>query len=119
MRHGRFIAGSALALLAACSGGEGNVSANQSNDAAAEGEDLNMAISGDELSPIPEAEDDMVANNSVQAESSLPPPYTPPPIGTPGRVLPGPPPTMLDGTPRLPGNDLQKKGASEPPAAPR
>ncbi len=64
MRHGQWIAGGALALLAACGGGEGNV-ANQANNAAAEGEDLNMAISGDELSPIPEAEDDMIANESA------------------------------------------------------
>ena len=88
MRHGRFIAGSALALLAACSGGEGNVSANQSNDAAAEGEDLNMAISGDELSPIPEAEDDMIANgsgvgNAVGNQAAPQPPVEPaPPPGS-------------------------------------
>jgi hypothetical protein len=57
-----------LALLAACSGGgEGNQAGNDANEAAAEGEDLNMAISGDELSPIPEAEDDMIANNSSGA----------------------------------------------------
>ncbi len=54
-----------LALLAGCSqGGGNNVAANDANAAAAEGEDLNMAISGDELSPIPEAEDDMIANGS-------------------------------------------------------
>ena len=57
----------AAALLAACSrGGEGNAAANDAN-AAAEGQDLNMAIGGDELSPIPEAEDDMIANNSSGA----------------------------------------------------
>jgi hypothetical protein len=71
----------ALALLAACGSGEGNVAANQTNDAAAEGEDLNMAIGGDELSPIPEAEDDMVANSSgdgnAAANTAAPPPPAP------------------------------------------
>jgi hypothetical protein len=51
-----------LALTAAC-GGAGNNSANEANAAAEEGGDLNMAIGGDELSPIPEAEDDMIAND--------------------------------------------------------
>jgi hypothetical protein len=88
MRHGRYIAGGALALLAACSESEGNVSANQTNEAAAEGEDLNMAISGDELSPIPEAEDDMIANgsgvgNAVGNQAAPQPPVEPAPSPSP------------------------------------
>ena len=61
------LAGAALGLLAllpACGGGVGNNSANDANSAAEEGIDLNLAISGDELSPIPEAEDDMIANQT-------------------------------------------------------
>ena len=60
----------ALALLAACSRGAGNEASNDANSAAAEGEDLHMAIGGDELSPIPEAEDDMIANDSTGANLS-------------------------------------------------
>jgi hypothetical protein len=56
-----------LALLAACGGGAGDQSANDANSAAEEGIDLNLAISGDELSPIPEAEDDMIANQAGSA----------------------------------------------------
>jgi hypothetical protein len=95
MKEGGFLALGALALLAACSGGEGNVAANAANTSAAEGEDLNMAISGDELSPIPEAEDDMIANGSgvgnavgneapPQPPGAATPPSTPnPPAGEP------------------------------------
>ncbi len=76
----------ALALLAACSRGDGNAAGNDANMAAAEDGALNMAIGGDELSPIPEAEDDMIANNSAAANGSGEPapagpgiPSTPPP----------------------------------------
>jgi hypothetical protein len=60
----RLAALSLLALLAACGGGAADNSANEANAAAAEGTDLDLAISGDELSPIPEAEDDMIANQT-------------------------------------------------------
>ena len=79
-----------FALLAACSGGEGANSANASNEAAAEGGDLNMAISGDELSPIPEAEDDMIANDSAGANmagNAAAPARQAPPV-----PIPAPPP---------------------------
>ncbi len=56
-----------LTALAACGRGQDDASANEANAVAAEGGDLNIAISGDELSPIPEAEDDMIANNSAAA----------------------------------------------------
>lgn len=59
-----------LALLPACRGSAGNQSTNDANSAAEEGIDLNLAISGDELSPIPEAEDDMIANNSAAGNAS-------------------------------------------------
>jgi hypothetical protein len=60
----RFAGLTLLALLAACGGGAANNSANEANTAAAEGTDLDLAIGGDELSPIPEAEDDMIANQT-------------------------------------------------------
>jgi hypothetical protein len=59
-----------LALPAACGGGAANNSANEANVAAQEGTDLNIAIGGDELSPIPEAEDDMIANNSAAGNAA-------------------------------------------------
>ncbi len=55
-----------IAGLAACSGGEANNSVNGANELVEEG-DLNMAIGGDELSPIPEAEDDLAANMANQS----------------------------------------------------
>lgn len=61
--------------LAAC----GDAQTNISNNAAANSEvtgDLNSAISGDELSPIPEAEDDAAANLS-DANLAAPPPAAP------------------------------------------
>jgi len=64
------VAGAGLvAGLTACSGGEANESLNAANVIAEEG-DLNLAISGDELSPIPEAEDDAAANLANQADSA-------------------------------------------------
>lgn len=63
-----------LALLAACGAGAGNNSANDANAAAEEGGDLNMAIGGDELSPIPEAEDDMIANDTASGNAATPEP---------------------------------------------
>ena len=61
--------------LAAC----GDAQTNISNAAAINVEetgDLNSAISGDELSPIPEAEDDAAANLS-DANLAAPPPPAP------------------------------------------
>ena len=70
-----------LLSLAGCSRSQTNAAANASNDLAAEGGDLNMAIGGDELSPIPEAEDDMIANSSgagnSAANNAAPPPPAP------------------------------------------
>ncbi len=63
-----------LALLAACGGGAANNSASDANAAAEEGGDLNMAIGGDELSPIPEAEDDMIANDTASGNGATPEP---------------------------------------------
>ncbi len=71
MRRGALVL-AALALLGGCSRGDTNAAANNAEAAAPEDGDLNMAISGDELSPIPEAEDDMIANNS--AGGSVAPP---------------------------------------------
>ena len=86
-----------LAGLSACSRGGGNDS-NSANIIVEEG-DLDSAIGGDELSPNPEAEDDMIANSSgvgngtgsgnsaggANASAPPQPPVQPPPI-------PGPPP---------------------------
>ncbi len=56
---------SCLALAAAgCVREGGNNNQEADNLAAEGGADLNAAIGGDELSPIPEAEDDMIANDS-------------------------------------------------------
>jgi hypothetical protein len=56
----------AAPALAGCGGGGGNDSNNQINTIEAEGvPDINSAVSGDELAPIPEASDDMVINNAV------------------------------------------------------
>ena len=74
----RTLAAAALAALALAACGEDQ--GNTSNTAAinpAETGDLNSAISGDELSPIPEAEDDLAANMSENGNLSAPPPPTP------------------------------------------
>ncbi len=78
MKPRLMLALSSLALLAGCGGGGGNESARQANAAVPEGDDLNMAISGDELSPIPEAEDDMIANQSGAANAAAPAPQPAP-----------------------------------------
>jgi len=52
---------------AACARDGGNQSQDADNLAAEGGAELNAAIGGDELSPIPEAEDDMIANDSRAA----------------------------------------------------
>ena len=57
--------------LAACDDSETNISNNAAGNAAVTG-DLNSAIGGDELSPIPEAEDDSAANLS-DANLAAPP----------------------------------------------
>ena len=59
----------ALLALGACRGGGGNAAANAAANLAEEGFDANMAVGGDEIAPIPEAEDDMIANNSSAASS--------------------------------------------------
>lgn len=90
-----------LAGLAACSrGGSGNDVGNDANVAAQEGVDLNSAISGDELSPIPEAEDDMIANgnrgahlagNDLAGNAAAPAPQVqPPPVPIPAPAPPRP-----------------------------
>ena len=69
----RILAGALGALaLAACASDEGNVTNNAALNTAVTG-DLNSAISGDELSPIPEAEDDAAANLS-DSNLAAPPP---------------------------------------------
>jgi hypothetical protein len=67
-----FAALGALALVAC-----GDAQTNISNAGVANPEetgDLNSAISGDELSPIPEAEDDAAANLSDSNLAAPPPP---------------------------------------------
>jgi hypothetical protein len=64
MKRARLLSVLLIAGLAACSrGGGGNETTNAANLTAEEG-DLDNAISGDELSISPEAEDDMIANSS-------------------------------------------------------
>jgi hypothetical protein len=62
-------------VLAACGPDEGNVTNNAALNTAVTG-DLDSAISGDELSPIPEAEDDAAANMS-DGNLAAPPPAVP------------------------------------------
>ncbi|HEY0115326.1 MAG TPA: hypothetical protein VGB54_06360 [Allosphingosinicella sp.] len=86
-------AGLLLGLTACSRGGGGNESDNAANIAAQEGLDPNMMIGGDEISPIPEAEDDMAANanaggNVAGNAAGAARPYTqPPPV-----PIPAPPP---------------------------
>ncbi|WP_166041051.1 hypothetical protein [Sphingosinicella sp. YJ22] len=61
--------------LAACGDAETNISNNATSNVAVTG-DLNSAIGGDELSPIPEAEDDAAANLS-DTNLAAPPPAVP------------------------------------------
>jgi len=70
-------AAAALAVLALAACGEAQT--NISNAAAPEAEtgDLNSAIGGDEISPIPEAEDDLAANMSGTGNVTAPPPPAP------------------------------------------
>ena len=58
--------------LVACGDAQTNISNTAGN--VAETGDLNSAISGDELSPIPEAEDDAAANMSGANLAAPPPP---------------------------------------------
>lgn len=67
-----FAALGALAL-AACGDAQTNVSNAGASNPEVTG-DLNSAISGDELSPIPEAEDDAAANLSDSNLAAPPPP---------------------------------------------
>lgn len=62
----------ALALTA-CGDAETNISNSGATNIEETG-DLNSAISGDELSPIPEAEDDAAANMSGANLAAPPPP---------------------------------------------
>jgi hypothetical protein len=73
-------------VLAACGGSDGNQSNNAAvNVAAEEGiEDVNAAVGGDELAPIPEADDDMAANQAGgrgDLNAAAPPPPAPRPPG--------------------------------------
>ncbi len=61
--------------LAACGDAQTNISNTAAPNASVTG-DLNSAIGGDELSPIPEAEDDAAANLS-DANLAAPPPAVP------------------------------------------
>lgn len=71
MRIRTLIAALLLAPLAGCGGGEGNNATNAANLAREEGlGDANMIIGGDEISPIPEAEDDMAANQAGPANAA-------------------------------------------------
>ena len=67
-----FAALGALAL-AACGDAQTNIS-NAAAPNPAETGDINSAIGGDELSPIPEAEDDAAANLSDTNLAAPPPP---------------------------------------------
>ena len=68
-----FAAALGVLALAACGQDEGNVTNNAASNSAVTG-DLDSAISGDELSPIPEVEDDAAANMSDTNISAPPPP---------------------------------------------
>lgn len=68
-----FAALGALAL-AACGDAQSNISNSAAAANASVTGDLNSAIGGDELSPIPEAEDDNAANLSDSNLAAPPPP---------------------------------------------
>jgi len=71
-----FAAALGALALAACSadGGQNNAAAPPPEEAG----DVNTAIGGDELSPIPEAEDDIAANMSGTGNLAAPPPVPAP-----------------------------------------
>lgn len=77
------VAALGLFALSACGEGQSNIS-NTAAPAPEETGDLNAAIGGDELSPIPEAEDDVAANMSgatnLGAGNLVAPLPTPPPV---------------------------------------
>ena len=74
----------AAGALAACGGGGGNQTNATENVADQEGvHDINSAVSGDELTPIPEASDDMAGNGAV--------PPGPANGAEPNQTLPRPP----------------------------
>ena len=72
-----------LLALSACGDGQANIS-NTAAPSLEETGDLNAAIGGDEISPIPEAEDDVAANMSgtgnLSAGGNL---VAPPPLPLP------------------------------------
>ena len=70
-----FAAALGALALAACGDAPGNITNAAAPNASVTG-DLNSAISGDELSPIPEAEDDSAANMS-DSNLAAPPPAVP------------------------------------------
>lgn len=76
-----FLAAGLLALTG-CARDGGNESDNAVNVAAEEGiEDLNSAVGGDELTPDPEADDDMARNGARDrgaGNAAAPAPATPP-----------------------------------------
>ena len=64
---------SCLVLAATgCARESGNANQEAANLAAEGGADLNQAIGGDELEPIAEAEDDMIADDSGAATDQAP-----------------------------------------------
>jgi hypothetical protein len=80
----KLIFASLLALAATACAREGSNESQEANNLVAEGgADLNAAIGGDELSPIPEAEDDMIANDSRAAANQAPAGNQPAPALTP------------------------------------
>jgi hypothetical protein len=70
-----------LLAVTACGDRGGNAS-NGALPPPEETGDLNSAIGGDELSPIPEVEDDVAANLSNGANIAAPPPASRPGNGT-------------------------------------
>lgn len=77
MKRAIHIGTAGLALgLAACSGGGGAEQNNLAVPPPEETGDLNMAIGGDEISPIPEGED-LVGSNATGNLAAPPPPAAP------------------------------------------
>ena len=73
---GRTLAALGALALAGCGDAGTNIS-NTRLPPPEETGDLNSAIGGDELSPIPEAEDDVAANMSGAGNVAVPPPPAP------------------------------------------
>ena len=68
--NGLAVIATAMLMLAACARSDGNESNEAGNVVEQEGvSDINSAVSGDELSPIPEASDDMARNGAAPADA--------------------------------------------------